>query len=32
MTIRGTEEEINGFVDYLKESGFEVQVEKQSIK
>lgn len=32
MTIRGTEEEINGLVDYLKENGFEVQVEKQSIK
>ena len=30
MTIRGTEEEINGLVDYLKENGFEVQVEKQS--
>ena len=30
MTIKGTEEEINGLVDYLKENGFEVQVEKQS--
>ena len=30
MTIRGTEEEINGLVGYLKENGFEVQVEKQS--
>ena len=29
ITIRGTEEEINKLVDYLKENGFEVQVEKQ---
>ena len=32
MTIRGTEEEINSLVDYLKENEFEVQIEKQSIK
>ena len=29
MTIRGTEEEIIGLVDYLKKNGFEVQIEKQ---
>ena len=29
MTIRGTEEEINGLVKYLEENGFKVQVERQ---
>lgn len=29
MTIRGTEEEINGLINYLKENGFGVQVERQ---
>lgn len=30
VTIRYTEEELKWFVDYLKENGFEVVVEKQS--
>lgn len=29
MTIRGTQEEINGLVKYLEENGFKAQVEKQ---
>ena len=31
VTIKGTEEEINGLVDYLTENGFEIQVEKMKI-
>lgn len=31
ITIRGTDKEVNGLVDYLKENGFEVQIEKQMI-
>lgn len=28
VSIRGSEEEVNEFIDYLRENGFEVQIEK----